>query len=289
MPFEMHRGRRDVLAGLVPPSGEIHAGLWLGAFLKLQTFEKSDPPPGYDKQKATDARDGLVGQVEGRPLPKGYREAFARWKAGLEQERCVMAHGTARGRVVIGVGAKGASEIGLTLHHTWGVPVLPGSSLKGIAALGAREHLDGFEGRPDPARARPGGPTAYDALFGDVEEQGAVVFHDAWLVPPADGKNPLFRDVLTVHHPEYYQGRAALPSDTDNPTPVPFVSTKAEWLVALEIAPSLGAAEGTAWLRAAWAALRVGLERHGIGAKTNAGYGRVTLPDWDAAKQGGAP
>lgn len=34
---------------------------------------------------------------------------------------------------VVGLGAKGTLEMGLTLHHTYGFPIIPGSSLKGLS------------------------------------------------------------------------------------------------------------------------------------------------------------
>ncbi|MCB9694480.1 MAG: type III-B CRISPR module RAMP protein Cmr6 [Alphaproteobacteria bacterium] len=189
--------------------------------------------------------------------------------------------------MIVGLGGKGVSEVGITLHHTWGVPVLPGSSLKGIAALGARRFLEGWEGRPHPDAVRAEGPTPYDALFGDVEEQGAVVFHDAWMVPTPDDKNPIHRDVMTVHHPDYYQDGEE-PADTESPIPVPFVSASGSWLVALELAPGLDPEAHGAWLEAAWTALRLGLDRHGIGSKTNAGYGRFDLRVWGETGAGRA-
>ncbi len=36
-------------------------------------------------------------------------------------------------RLVVGLGHNTVLETGLTLHHTWGLPMLPGSALKGLA------------------------------------------------------------------------------------------------------------------------------------------------------------
>jgi CRISPR-associated protein Cmr6 len=36
-------------------------------------------------------------------------------------------------RMVIGLGGKGTLEMGITLHHTYGFPYIPGSALKGVA------------------------------------------------------------------------------------------------------------------------------------------------------------
>jgi|GEM_PF-754254 len=280
----LNEGRRPGLAGL-QPDGSQHVGLWISRYLSHQTWHGEGAPTGYDKEVARRAKDVLIDQVAQKALPQGYKVAFDAWKQELsngDKLRVATATATAPGRVIIGIGQKGPAEFGISLHHTWGMPILPGSSLKGIAALGAHCYLEGdtWRRRPSHAKARDGGPNAYDALFGDVEEQGAVIFHDAWLVPRMDRTNGLHRDVLTVHHPDYYQ-RDAAPSDTDSPIPVPFLTASGEFLVALELHPALlRTDEHLHWLEAAWQALRAGLAHHGIGAKTNAGYGRVGLPDW---------
>ena len=95
--------------------------------------------------------------------------------------------------------------------------------------------------------------------------------HDAWWSPtPAAKELPIDQDVMTVHHPAYYQGRTdAEPSDMDNPVPIPFATVKGSYLVVLE-GPHL-------WCEAAMEILRIGLEQTGLGAKTAAGYGRAKL------------
>jgi CRISPR-associated protein Cmr6 len=280
------RGRRNALDHL-QPTASVHPGLWIARYLTQQTVHRGDQPDELGRK----ARDELLSQVVNREAPPDYRVAFNRWKAGFDDAvgrgRAVAVEGAAVGRVAVGIGAKGATEVGLALHHTWGVPVLPGSSLKGIAALGAHTALEGDEWRRrhDSRLARPEGPNAFDGLFGDVEEQGAVIFHDAWWVPTAG--NGLSRDVITVHHPDYYQ-KGDEPSDRENPNPVPFLTAKGTFLVVVEAHPSLPDGDARAWLRAAYHCLRIGLERHGVGAKTNAGYGRVTLPEWVATTAGAA-
>lgn len=262
------RARRTVLASLTPPASA-HCGLWLSRSLR-DAGRRND----QEKLATQGAIEALVSEVEGQPLPEGYPEAFDRWRSSFDPDRVALAEARVIGRVLVGSGAKNAAEFGITLHHTWGVPLLPGSALKGVASRGADRHLDGlgWRRRPNSATARDEGPNLFDALFGDVEEQGAVVFHDAWLVPGSDGKSPLHRDVMTVHHPKYYRGEADV-SDTDDPNPVPFVSASGTYLLAVEPLDER-------WAEAAWTALAQGLERDGIGAKTNAGYGRLKVPTW---------
>lgn len=286
MKADLTSGLRRALRSVQPPR-DAHPGLWLDRFLSYQTWPRDEEPTDYDKDKAQAARDDLVQQASSRSLAEGYRLALRDWERDLEVlgDRAVVEIGRSLGRVVVGLGAKGAAELGISLHRTWGVPVLPGSSLKGIAALGADRYLEAaqWRRRPRASEARLE-PTAYDALFGDPEEQGAVIFHDAWLVPSGTHCG-LHQDVLTVHHPGYYRGEAAEPSDTDSPIPVPFISASGSFRIALSLHEGLDPDRHGGWLEAAWTALREGLLRHGIGAKTSAGYGRVELPQWSETKR----
>lgn len=269
-------GRRDTLRH-VRATPTTHPGLWLHRYLTHPTW-KDRKPERYDEDKARRAKDTLIRDVVGKPVPSAYREALTRWRTGFDPTRSYATQAESLGRVVVGLGAKGAGEFGITLHHTWGVPILPGSSLKGIAALGAARYLEGpeWEPRRDHARARDGEPNAYDALFGDVTEQGAVIFHDAWYV--SGQGNGLYADVLTVHHPTWYQQEGGALTETDDPVPVPFVSAAGTFLFVLELAPGLSPERHGHWLDAAWTALREGLLRHGVGSKTNSAYGRFALP-----------
>ncbi len=40
-------------------------------------------------------------------------------------------------RCIVGLGAKGAREVGIRLHHLYGFPIIPGSALKGLARAAA--------------------------------------------------------------------------------------------------------------------------------------------------------
>ena len=62
----------------------------------------------------------------------------------------------------------------------------------------------------------------------------------------------------------------------DSPTPIPFASVTGRYLVAVEGDP--------AWCDAAMKILGLGLAELGVGAKTNAGYGRMAL-DYEAKKE----
>jgi CRISPR-associated protein Cmr6 len=105
-----------------------------------------------------------------------------------------------------------------------------------------------------------------DALFGTTSDAGFLTWHDAWLDPASPP--PLIRDVVTVHHPSYYQGSGA-PTDFDDPKPIPFLSTRGTYLIAIQ-------GPDREWATFAMELLKRALDEWGIGAKTNAGYGRLT-------------
>jgi CRISPR-associated protein Cmr6 len=64
-----------------------------------------------------------------------YAEAFARWSRSFPQENLHRSERLAvAGRLVVGLGSENVLETGLRLHHTYGVPIIPGSALKGLAS-----------------------------------------------------------------------------------------------------------------------------------------------------------
>jgi len=259
--------RRSALSSIAcQPS--THAGLWLDKFLAV------------GKESAVQ-KARLIREASEIAVPQGYRQAFAYRRASFERladaDRALLFTATARGRLVVGLGQKGVLEAGLRIEPTWGVPILPGSSIKGLAAATAHLLVDDPQWRKnlsDEEREK----TSFDKLFGTTDEAGAVVFHDAWWIPGDAKTLPIHPDVMTVHHSGYYGGDGSPPSDFDSPTPVPFATVNGDYLVVLEGEP--------AWCEAAGKLLEHGLAELGAGAKTNAGYGRMKLTEIPSAKQG---
>jgi CRISPR type III-B/RAMP module RAMP protein Cmr6 len=174
--------------------------------------------------------------------------------------------------MIIGLGQKGPVEAGLALEHTWGVPMIPGSALKGLTMAAAHLLLEDEAWRkPQGDQKEPG--TSLATLAGTIKHIGEVIFHDAWWIPEGE-KLPIHPDVMTVHHADYYPNGEVSPSDMDNPNPVPFASVTGKYLVVVEKTSPKVEDE---LLDAALYILKLGLDHLGIGAKTNAGYGRMTL------------
>ena len=114
------------------------------------------------------------------------------------------------------------------------------------------------------------------------EWAGQVVFWNAYPSGPAK----LMMDILTPHHPTWYQEQRTYPSDTDAPQPLPFVVISGNFTFALSLRETAGALllkklgiDRHRVLAQAMDDLRSALEDWGIGAKTSAGYGLFTKPD----------
>lgn len=254
--------RREVFADLKLPQASLpHPGLWLDKFLEAQSSQGDENTYAPHFQ-----------EVVRLTVSPTYGIFFESWRDALTHAGTVMFEAKALGRLAVGLGAESVLENNLSIHRTYGVPYIPGSALKGLAARYARQRLEDeawhteVNQRGDIIRRGE----AYRVLFGDTAEAGYVTFFDALYVPNSAPQNrPLVLDVITVHHPKYYQGESAPPADWDSPTPVPFLSARGSYLIAL-FGPD-------AWVDVAFQILARALREEGIGAKTNSGYGRMML------------
>lgn len=232
-----------------------NAGLWLDKYLDSSGAED------------TKAKHDLVEQVAGIAISDAYKTFYKRWRQALEAQGVKPREAEVKGRMVIGLGDESVIETSVTLHHTYGVPFIPGSALKGLAASYARQQLEGDEWRERGKH--------YLTVFGQTDDAGFITFYDALYIPekfrqkPDNvGKEcPLAADVLTVHHQAYYQDGSAPPADWDDPVPVPFLSAMGHYLIALS-----GPDE---WVEVVFKILQMALRDYGIGAKTSSGYGRL--------------
>ena len=262
------KARRSVLESL-KPTAETHAGLL------LQRYLTAHKPKQRDNTQDT-PEEQLLEQARVIAASKVYRAAFQRWRQFAQQmpDGCARVHFTVQAVAPIAIGLGDASplEVGIRLHHTYGMPLLPASALKGLCRRVARLL------RHDSKLS----DEAIDALFGFSRDTqaaaGAVVFYDAWYDPDSVRGAPFHRDVITVHHPAYYGDGKTPPTDFDDPTPVPFLVIKpgAQFLCVLD-------APDHRWADFAQKMLLWGLENLGVGAKTNAGYGYLRLPNAGSA------
>lgn len=244
--------RREKLKNL-KYGGSTHAGLWLDKYY-------SEFPEAGSPAKDT-PKTQLTRQVAKIQPPTEYKLFFERWKQALSDAHAIHLEAKVSGRMVVGLGAESVLETSIALHRTYGVPFIPGSALKGLAAHYARNYLN----ETDWGKSSP----AYKTVFGDTDDAGYVTFFDALLVPPGS-ERVIYTDVLTSHHQEYYTGKGtAPPADWDSPNPVPFLSVRGTYLIAL--------AGPKEWVDATFVILEKALWELGVGAKTSSGYGRMKL------------
>jgi CRISPR/Cas system CMR subunit Cmr6 (Cas7 group RAMP superfamily) len=191
-------------------------------------------------------------------------------------------------RLAVGLGNRAnPHEIGLSLHGSYGWPIIPGSSLKGLTAAwaaasgAAAADIRRVLGSPRPPGkdGTPAGPARTGSPPGRADHRrGTVCFFDAI---PADGPVAVAVDVLTPHVKPYYDSMAASsgrpavpPAEYHNPVPVNFLTVSGAFAVDLYSPDEDDARLAASWLTAAGDEL-------GVGAKTAAGYGYLTLTRLD--------
>lgn len=262
-------------------------------------YERLAPPPKPDGKADADKREAWLDRCQDMAISPDYKRYHDLWKSSFQPGESLTATFTTTSRLLVGHGNPSGADVGLTVHHTWGVPMIPGSALKGVLA----HYVDavyGDIGAPDDERLERRkwrGPTIgadgrvaledrageyYAALFGSptvtgdakAARAGLVTFHDALYVPgSAKNEKPFARDVLTVHQKSYYDNAGKqggpTPTDWDDPNPVGFITVRprVRFLLALT-----GPNE---WTALAMRFLRDALATWGAGGKTSAGYGRL--------------
>jgi CRISPR-associated protein Cmr6 len=248
--------RRDSLTDVtLSDARNAHAELWLDKYIADQ---------GESKR-----RSQFIADVSAIPTPEAYVTFYNRWEQMLDAQGAKKRIARVKARMIIGLGDESVLETAITLHRTYGVPYIPGSALKGLAASYARQRL---------GEAWQKGSEAYEAykiVFGDTDDTGYITFFDAFYKPGTGFKRKtLHPDVITVHHRNYYQNPDTPPADWDDPSPVPFLTATGSYLIALA---GSELQEQEAWIEATFAILRHALAEMGIGAKTSSGYGRMEL------------
>ena len=166
-------------------------------------------------------------------------------------------------RMVLGLGSGSVLETGIILHHVYGFPFIPGSSLKGcLRSYIIRDLFDNIEN----AATADGD---FVNLFGARDYSGKAFFLDAY---PANCKR-LELDIMNPHFPEYYQGKAD-PTDDQSPTPIKFYTVPEGTQFTFRIvSKKLDIKRHAVRGKAVPALLSEMLQGIGIGAKTAVGYG----------------
>ncbi|AEE53920.1 type III-B CRISPR module RAMP protein Cmr6 [Haliscomenobacter hydrossis] len=194
-------------------------------------------------------------------------------------------------RLVTGIGGASVYEVGFTLHHIYGFPYIPASSIKGCTrswyiqnefngveseALKNRAFCDLFgcpaeliERKDAHQIKHPSWYALNPQFLGDKgERKGKIIFFDAY---PTHAPQ-VEEDVMNVHYPKYYQGDE-LPTDYQMPVPIAFLAVAPKTTFQFVMATANRNDEANQLMHKAQVYLHGVLTEHGIGAKTAVGYG----------------
>jgi len=186
-------------------------------------------------------------------------------------------------RMIIGLGQTTTLETNITLDRITGLPIIPGSALKGLAASYAllcvlektnrisevEEEYHKFLKQKNYQLSE--NYLEFIKIFGYEGEIGQVIFLDA--VPTKVPK--LEPDIMNNHYPDYYNdttGRTA-PTPYQNPNPVYFLTLGKESQFAFAVVSRTLNEDSSNLVNIACEWLKKGLSELGIGSKTAAGYG----------------
>jgi CRISPR-associated protein Cmr6 len=234
--------------------------------------------------------------------------SYKRWKAMTRGASETILH--TQGRLVVGLGKKGALDFGLQLHSVTGLPYIPGSALKGLCRVYALYFMAERLQWPIPVdqpieiqskvleefdRCLTGQVSAaeelakhkewpmlsgiYSSMFGTLGQSGHCVFFDGVITSLPSNNNLYCVDVMTPHFSQYYrsEGKSA-PSDDDKPIPIPFITVASGIAFAFAIGMRRNLPIDKPLLGNAQHILKAALSELGIGAKTAAGYGVFVDP-----------
>lgn len=262
-----------------------HAGLLMQR--GLQVWQGKETTNQKDKSDKQD----LIGSICKTMPSELYLLAFNRWlNATYDKTNFATLSATIDGRLFTGLPLGGTLETGAMTHHSYGMPMIAGSSVKG-AVRSYAEHL--FAERDSDGRicyqdkkvvVQANKQALLDVLFGtDSDDENAdagyLIWHDAWWIPQitSDGKlatgkdknQPFVGEIVTVHHQKYYNGDLPEALDIENPIPNQQIAIQGSFYFVIE--------GESRWAKFAQMLLQDMLVKQGVGAKGSNGYGYFNI------------
>ena len=233
-------------------------------------FEKpkhDNANPSNDRDWKKDTRDYKKEHLEDvveltKKPPRGYDLMKTRYYSQCSESFTLKT----KTRLLIGfAGSNTILENSLSLHPYYGFPVIPGSSLKGLARYYCKKNKYLSEETILKVFGHESGRE-------DEAQKGEVVFFDAWPEQwPSDGKGMLELDVMTPHYSKYYS-QEEFPADTQDPIPILFLAIRKgiEFRFCLKTSKTC---KNDNSIKLAKCYLEKILKTYGIGAKTGSSYG----------------
>lgn len=245
-------------------------GLWYDKFCRTWRQLPPERRDALDKDKWTGELAGVCGsgselQQYGERQMRMIESLHGRW---LDLQTV--------SSFVSGLGRAHPVENGFAWHYVFGVPYLPGSSVKGMVRAWVTQWKDVEEA----TRLRILGPPSPVPGIAPSSRVGAVVFLDAIPTSPVE----LGADVMTPHYGAYYQS-GEVPGDWMSPTPIPFLVVKEGATFRFAVAPRQPEENSHEDCTTACSWLKEAVAWIGVGAKTAVGYGRMRVDEGAGRKR----
>lgn len=115
-------------------------------------------------------------------------------------------------RLIVGLGEPSVKETGLCVDFLYGMPILPGTAIKGVFRHFCEDKLEA--GTPERERI--------ENWFGNEKHEGELIFLDS--IPE---KYSIVEDVISNHYQSYYQGENNYPTE-EKPNLVSYKSVRVD-------------------------------------------------------------
>jgi CRISPR-associated protein Cmr6 len=274
----------DILQSFQPDVACQNMGLLLDKLFPRSVFEQ----PGREKNPNAGKAPWLLdilkpkngGQAQNNHIDSEFaRNVYKRWVAVVQSLGTKPFNLEVDWRMIVGLGGETVLETDLTLHHHYGIPVIPGSALKGLTrayvALEKKEYFvpgaSQSEEKLQASRSTDTDHPEIKRIFGEQEKAGTVCFFDAI---PLNGQAEYVLDIMNPHYPDYYRSLQSShiekPSNDQQPNPVTFL-TVTNTTFSFALAPRNPDDAGDVEKVKEW--LQEALGNYGVGGKTSAGYG----------------
>lgn len=277
-----------------------HFGLLLDKFSPssgtYQVHKKHKPP---ETVQLSFGKDGfkqlwLNEWIDTHTFPDFIKHHIQRWQAMVTGTGGTQYTLTTASPLIVGLGIGHVLETGIILDRNTGMPLIPGSVLKGLARnlglikvaqavleapqladladleaeieQGKREGFSKQKETPDFNIVK-----LFVHIFGTPKSIGNVVFVDA--IYAGTEKPSYHLDIMNPHFPKYYGGDTP-PSDDQSPIPVPYLTVATGQHFHFALLPRRSNMPNS--IDTAWTWLKEGLTDFGVGAKTSQGYGLFT-------------